>query len=283
MAVPISKKSDTKVITDILDDWFIDNGLPVSIRTDGGPQFRGPFKAWCAKHHNRHELASAYNHAECAVREVKKLLAKTPSYTAFRRALRSYRNCPRYDGLSPAQWCVGRRQRTDAVAFPAAYDRVLEATITRHEAERRKKARKKEAHENKSSRYKSWLEPGQHVISQHVLTKRWDQHAVILKRLPYERSYVIRINGREYLRNRRFLRPKPGPSQIDPTKHPIHRGAISTKTPTSREVVPMKIPMSQEVATRPEEPRRIYPLRERRQTVHYQAAAPKPKKRKNCN
>ena len=50
MAAPISKKSDTEVITDILD-WFIKHGLPVSIRTDGGPQFRGPFKAWCAKHH----------------------------------------------------------------------------------------------------------------------------------------------------------------------------------------------------------------------------------------
>ena len=65
-----------KVITDILGDWFIEHGLPVSIRTDGGPQFHGPFKAWCAKHHIRHELASAYNHesnghAEFAVREVK--------------------------------------------------------------------------------------------------------------------------------------------------------------------------------------------------------------------
>ena len=63
----------------------------MSIRTDGGPQFRAP--------HIRHELASAYHHksnghAECALREVKKLLAKTPSYTAFHPALRSYRNCP---------------------------------------------------------------------------------------------------------------------------------------------------------------------------------------------
>ena len=172
MAAPISKRSDTKVITDILDDWFIELGLPVSIRTDGGPQFRGPFKAWHAKHHIRHELASAYNHesnghAECAVREVKKLLAKTPSYTAFCRVLRSYRNCLRYDRLSPAQWCVGRRQRTDAVAFPAAYDRVPDATITMHEAVRRKKTGKLRDHADKSSRHKLRLEPGQHVISQH--------------------------------------------------------------------------------------------------------------------
>jgi hypothetical protein len=85
-------KEDTKTITDKLDDWFIEHGIPVSIRTDGGPQFRGPFTTWCAKHHIRHELSSAYNHesnghAECTVREMKKLLTKTPSYIAFRRAL----------------------------------------------------------------------------------------------------------------------------------------------------------------------------------------------------
>ena len=79
----------------------------VSIRTDGGPLFHSPCKTWCVKHHIRHELASAYNHvsnghAECAVREVKKLLDKTPSYTVFCRVLRGYRNCPRYGGLSPA-------------------------------------------------------------------------------------------------------------------------------------------------------------------------------------
>ena len=37
MAAPIPKKANTKVITDILDEWFIEHRLPVSIRTDGGP------------------------------------------------------------------------------------------------------------------------------------------------------------------------------------------------------------------------------------------------------
>ena len=82
MAALIPKKASTKFITDILDDWFVEHGIPVSIRTDGGPQFRGPFKACCAKHHIHHEQSSACHqelnsHAECAVREVKKLLAKT--------------------------------------------------------------------------------------------------------------------------------------------------------------------------------------------------------------
>ena len=64
----------------ILDDWFIEHGIPVSIWTEGRPQFRGPFK--CTKHRIKHELSSAYDHvlngrAKCAVREMKKLLMKT--------------------------------------------------------------------------------------------------------------------------------------------------------------------------------------------------------------
>ena len=97
MAAPIPKKADTKFIMNILDDWFIEHGIPVSIRTDGGPQFGGLVLA-SAYHHESN------GHAKCAVREVKKLMAKTPSYDAFCRALRSYHNCPRYDRLSPAQW-----------------------------------------------------------------------------------------------------------------------------------------------------------------------------------
>ena len=32
-------KLNTKSITNILDDWFIDMGEPVRLRSDGGPQF----------------------------------------------------------------------------------------------------------------------------------------------------------------------------------------------------------------------------------------------------
>jgi hypothetical protein len=184
MVVPLPKE-DTRAVTDILDDWFIEHGIPVSIWTDGEPQFRGPFKTWCAKHRIKHELSSAYSHelnghAECAVREMKKLLTKTPSYIAFRNALRGYRNCPRYDGLSPAQWCVGRRQRTSAVAFPAAYDRIPDATIALHEAKRRKKAGKLRSYKIKSSRHWAQLRPGQVVTAQDPLTGRWDQRATVV-------------------------------------------------------------------------------------------------------
>ena len=56
--------------------------LPVRIRSDSGPQFRGQFEAWAKLEKIVHELTSPFNHqengaAECALREMKKLLEKT--------------------------------------------------------------------------------------------------------------------------------------------------------------------------------------------------------------
>jgi hypothetical protein len=208
----------------------------------------------------------------CCSRD-KKLLTKTPSYIAFRRALRGYRNCPRYDGLSPAQWYVSWRQRTSAVAFPAAYDRIPDATIALHEAKRRKKAGKLRSYKIRSSRHRAPLKPGQVVTAQLVLTGRWDQRATILESRDNGRSYHVRIDGRTYLRNRRFLRPNRQPSQTDiasTTKPPA-----TTKAPQEA----VKEPEVQEEPKKPEEPQRSYPTRVRRQREHYQAAKPKKNRR----
>ena len=45
MAASILRKANTKTIIDILGDWFNEHSIPISIRTDGGPQFWGPFDA----------------------------------------------------------------------------------------------------------------------------------------------------------------------------------------------------------------------------------------------
>ena len=98
------------------------NSTLLSIRTDGGPQFGEPFKAWCSKHRIRHEISLAYNHesighAECMVKEMKKLLKKVLSFTPFRQVLWGYCNCRWYDSLSPAQWYCGH---------------ILDATVALH-------------------------------------------------------------------------------------------------------------------------------------------------------
>ena len=217
------KKCDTKAVTDILEDWFLDHGKPVSIRTDVGPQFRGPFKAWCDSHNIEPELSSAFHHesnghAECAVREMKKLLGKTNSLSEFRKALLEYRNTPRFDGPSPAQWYRGRRQRKDAAALPIAYDLITDARLAKREAQREEKMVKHQSCANRSSRPRTLMEPGQRVVAQNMKTQRWDQQATIIEKWPNGRSYVVNIDGQRRLRNRRFLRPSPVLDQADSTR-----------------------------------------------------------------
>ena len=119
-------KLDPRTIIKILETWFTAHGKPMRIRSDGGPQFRQEFESWCRTEDIIHELASPYNpqsngHAEKAIGEMKKLLEKTETKD-FGKALLEYRNTPRIDGLSPAQWYLGRRQRTNVVVNPKVYE-----------------------------------------------------------------------------------------------------------------------------------------------------------------
>ena len=159
------------------------------------------------------------------------------------------------------------------MAFPAAYDRIPDATIALHEAKRRKKAGKLRSYKIKSLRHWAQLRPGQVVTAQDPLTGRWDQRATVVDSRENGRSYNVRIDGHAYLRNRRFLRPNRQPSQTDI--------ASTTKPPATTEALQeaVKRPGVQEEPKKPEEPQRSYPTRVRRQREHYQAAKPKRNRR----
>ena len=91
---------DITTITNIMEDWFIDVGKPLRIRTDGGPQFRSEFDEWCHEQGIVHELSSpdhheSNGHAESAVKAMKHLIAKTQTWKFFRKALIKWRNTPR--------------------------------------------------------------------------------------------------------------------------------------------------------------------------------------------
>ena len=56
---------------------------------------------------------------------MKHLLEKTDSWENFQHALLEWQNTPRQqDKLSPAQWFLGRRQKTQVAALPEAYRRI---------------------------------------------------------------------------------------------------------------------------------------------------------------
>ncbi|XP_059097959.1 uncharacterized protein K02A2.6-like [Tigriopus californicus] len=72
---------DTKTVTDILRDWFVDYVIPQFICYDGGPQFRSDFQDFCRDIHITHQLSSTYHpasngHAESTVKSMKMLLQK---------------------------------------------------------------------------------------------------------------------------------------------------------------------------------------------------------------
>ena len=112
-------------------------GRLLIIRSDGGPQFRSGFGAWCTKMAIKHELSSSCNpqsngHAEQAVRTIEGLLKKTNSFREFKMALTEWRNTPRYDGLSPAQWFCGYPQLSSTPAASNAYNRVTDEKLAQH-------------------------------------------------------------------------------------------------------------------------------------------------------
>ena len=217
-------KLDTSAIIEVLEDWFIDVGKPERIRSDGGPQFRTEFKQWCKDQNIRHELSSAYHHesnghAEVAVKEMKRLLEKTNSWREFRRALREYRNNPRYDHLSPAQWALGRRQRTDTPALPQHYRRLSNEEIDSFDRNRRARM-EKECAEASQKFDLPQLNIGQEVLIQDHDTRRWDTTGIVVGKRHKKnrvRSYVIKSNGRWYLRNRKRLRPRRSSTTEDQT------------------------------------------------------------------
>ena len=43
------RSTTSQAVINTLGDWFNVLGWPAVIRSDGGPQFAGPFRQWCAK------------------------------------------------------------------------------------------------------------------------------------------------------------------------------------------------------------------------------------------
>ena len=75
------RSTTSRAICTALSHWFNILGWPRHIRSDGGPQFRSKFTAFCSKNGIRHKLAAPYNPrsnglAESGVKICKLLLAK---------------------------------------------------------------------------------------------------------------------------------------------------------------------------------------------------------------
>ena len=199
------RRLDTNGVIKILKNWFLDWGYPNRLRSDNGPQFRGPFTKFCQEHNIQHELSSPYNsqsngHAESCVKSMKYLLDKcNHDFNQFKSSLLEWRNTPSSGSeFSPAQLMMSRRQKT----MLPVLDKVLNDKIQIDEEDNVQALEK--------GKQLSILNIGQHVRVQNPISKKWDQQGVITEKRENMRSYVVDIEGTSYIRNRRFLKPIKG-------------------------------------------------------------------------
>ena len=198
-------------ITKCLQTWFYDWGVPCTIRSDGGPQFRTSFNNFCSEWGIQHEPTSPYHpqsngHAEAAVKQMKHLLIKSEgNMDLFKPALLEWRNTPRVDGFSPAQMFLGRRQRT---TLPTLFDalRPIDQDLAKQSRDATMD-KDKERFDHHSTPLPP-LHDGQRVLIQSPITKRWDTMGTITSKRDTGRSYNIELDdGKHTIRNRRFLKP----------------------------------------------------------------------------
>ena len=124
-------------------------GFPLSIYSDNGPKFRGPFREFCDKFGIAHVTSSPYNPssnglAESAVKICKSLLRKLKTsgekHKTLSEILSTWRNIPRTEhcGLSPADMMFGFCQRIPGLPQLRVRSPFLERdTIYEHTSERK--------------------------------------------------------------------------------------------------------------------------------------------------
>ena len=209
-------KTDTTAVWAFVEDVCLEVGWPIVIRSDNGPQFRGPFSARCTEKNIIHETSSPYNPssnglAESSVKSVKRLIKTCieDKKNDFKARLLEFRNVRRSDGFSPAHRFFNRAQRTSLPMLPEqlkplSMEQIEKAKEVRFDALQRtldiKDTKSRGLHE---------LKVGQVVLVQDPHTGEWRDSATIIAVRDSGRSYDIEMeNGKVSARNRQFLQPK---------------------------------------------------------------------------
>ena len=114
---------------------------------------------------------------------------------------------PRFDGLSPAQWLTGHRQRTEAIATPKAYQRVTDEQLKTHMDRRGQVQSHTKEWVDRSKHDLEQLKPGDQVWVQDPKSLKWSTQATVLSMRKNKRSYLVKSDDRVFIRNRRFVKP----------------------------------------------------------------------------
>ncbi|KAK3875322.1 hypothetical protein Pcinc_019804 [Petrolisthes cinctipes] len=247
----------------VLRSVFADTGVPVILRTDGGPQFTSSsVRRFLARWGVEHRVSSPHNprangHAEAAVKAVKKLIMTTTERgqldeDEFARGLLELRNTPKADGRSPAQILFGHPMRSCIPAHHRSFSPQWQLAADDCDAKADHLREQAKIRHDSSARSLPLLHLGGYVDVQDHANGRWDRVGVIVG-IGQRRDYLVKMgSGRILWRNRRFLRPhRPmtpvgvkgqgahhtiTPQQPDPEEHhnlelPQRRGSRQRREP----------------------------------------------------
>jgi hypothetical protein len=230
-----------------LIDTFATFGIPVSLTSDGGPEFSSHSTAelltsWGVIH----RVSSAYfphanNRAETGVKTVKRLITGNTGpggalQSSFHKALLQYRNSPSPDTqMSPAMCLFGRPTRDLLPSLPTKLSGSLgdPSALSHRQRALSKRQSLGRARWDEHAHGLSPLRCGDHVLVQNQTgrhPKKWDKTGVVIQVLQYH-QYQVRMDGnsRVTTRNRRFLRRSS--NTPPPTIHPLLRRLPETLPP----------------------------------------------------
>lgn len=218
--VPCKGDTTASATIRIFCRYFREVGVPLRLRTDGGPQFTShEFRNFLERWGVRHVVSSPHypqsnGHAEAAVKSIKHLILKTaPSGNIdceeFARGLLELRNTPTFTGRSPAQFLYGHPLRSCLPAHPRSFAKEWQTKAEDCDTRAAHRASQVKARYDAHAQPLPRLRVGQQVRVQDPTSKRWDRVGVVMS-VGKSRDYELRLpSGRVYWRNRRFLRPVP--------------------------------------------------------------------------
>lgn len=205
---------------------FVSLGVPVRVRTDGGPQYKSRqvsafLKRWGVAHvFSTPHYPQSNGHAEAAVKTVKNLIAKTTNNGCIDderldRGLLELRNTPGPDGRSPAQIVFGHPIRSWVPAHRNAFAPEWQQLGEDCDAKAAQKKMKTSQRYDASAKSLLPLKIGDLVRIQDPFSKRWNQVGSLVG-VGRHRDYLVKLpSGRVLWRNRRYLRTSSSETEWD--------------------------------------------------------------------
>lgn len=178
--IEVMQSTTTEKVIDRLADTFCRHGLPVTIKSDNGPQFKSiEFKEYCEQHGIMHhkvtaKWAQANGEVERQNRSLLKRLQiaqaeKKPWQAELRKYLTAYRSIPHSTtGRSPAELLFNRKVRGKIpdLRIEHVYDQEV------HDRDAEQKAKTKDYADTQRSASHSSVEIGDEVLVQQDKTNK---------------------------------------------------------------------------------------------------------------